>query len=593
VKRRINRILIVLLAVGALSACDTGESNNGRGIIGGSGDGGNNNGTDAGDTDPGDGTDDGATTDDGGGDGADGCQPETDQEMCERLDFECGELTDLDNCGNERTVDSCGDESQVCDEFQTCGGGGTEGQCGCTQTSCEAAGVLCGEIDDTCGGTLQCDAFCVDSIGSGANHNCAVGSGKIKCWGSGRDGQLGTGSTSNAKNPADVIGLNNDVRQVGPGSAHTCVLNNAEQILCWGENSRSQLGLGTTVGTNKATNPAISDNATEVVSGRVHSCALVNGGVQCWGGNDRGQLGDPSFQYTADVGLPNEVPSLNSGVTQLAAGKDHTCALMDSGEVRCWGDGRAGQLGNVIAPYLDTFSGIDDSTLAYGFQDGSADGFYREPVTIQGPDGSGTLSDVVQISAGAAHTCAVTSDNKLYCWGAMGDGLDCPDNFDHCTAFPDGQTPATSSAPTGLFRENSPNRINVKRYTNVQLDPWQVDPGLPVEEVSSGAHHICMRVTEPDSSKTNVYCTGRNIHGQVGDGSTNKWSTPQPIATDDVSGNIVRATQLALGGEHSCALADNNNVKCWGSNEDGQVGNSDLERDESYRPYDVKLNQTN
>ncbi|MGM0556669.1 MAG: RCC1 domain-containing protein [Myxococcota bacterium] len=583
---RIAKIAILLLALSAFAGCEQEGGNNGRGIIGG-GDSGNNGGTDAGDTtedSTSDADEDGATDDAGDAEGdvdPDACQPETDEDMCERLDFECGTLTDVDNCGDERTIDSCGDEATVCGEFETCGGGDTEGQCGCTKTTCDDEGVLCGEIDDTCGGTLTCDSFCVDSIGAGDNHNCAVGSGNLKCWGNGRDGQLGTGGTSNANNPADVVGLSNDVTQVGPGSAHTCILNNAEQVLCWGNNSQSQLGVGTTVSTSNATDPAISSNAQQVVSGRVHSCAIVSGGVECWGANDRGQLGDPNFQYSSLVGLPNAVPNLTSGVTQLAAGLNHTCALLDTGQVTCWGEGREGQLGDRILDNQRSFESVDGDW--YAFVRDTADGYFREPGVVNAAADT-PLTDVVQISAGATHTCALTSNDELYCWGALNSGEDCT-GFDVCSIFP-----AVSGLPTTTYRTGDPPRIDRERYNRVAIYPTQIDPGFAVQEVASGRDHICMRVDESDTAKTNVYCMGRNGSGQVGDGSTNKWDAPRPLATDG-DGNVLRATQISIGANHSCALADNNNVKCWGSNADGQIGNSDLQRDETLRPFDVKLNQ--
>src|SRR5690554_67936 len=94
----------------------------------------------------------------GGIEGQCGCTPDlTDEEHCANNAAECGELTIVDSCGEERVID-CGAEDQVCTLFDTCGGGGEENLCGCTPITCEEAQVMCGPIDDGCGGTAECDA---------------------------------------------------------------------------------------------------------------------------------------------------------------------------------------------------------------------------------------------------------------------------------------------------------------------------------------------------------------------------------------------------------------------------------------------------
>src|SRR5690554_3381929 len=136
-----------------------------------------------------------------------GCALPSVAELCAEHALECGETQVVDKCGAERILD-CGEESLVCaGEFDTCGGGGTENICGCTPTTCEENGTLCGQIDDGCGGTLTCNYFCVEDLSLGANHACALGSGKAKCWGSNSNGKLGDNSTTQRKEPVDVVGL--------------------------------------------------------------------------------------------------------------------------------------------------------------------------------------------------------------------------------------------------------------------------------------------------------------------------------------------------------------------------------------------------
>ncbi|MCA9621902.1 MAG: hypothetical protein KC731_22915 [Myxococcales bacterium] len=234
----------------------------------------------------------------------------------------------------------------------------------------------------------------VAAVDAGPSHVCAVSnSGQLKCWGEGAKGQLGDGQATTSSIPVTVALAN--VVGVGAGFDHTCAVDSTKTVSCWGDDNLGELGDGT-AGTQTNTPqpvPGISD-AVAVATGTNFSCAQhENGTVSCWGYNADGQLGTNAQVCGSCYEANSAVVPGVSGVTQVALGFRHACALLSTGTVSCWGDNASGQLGNGGAP-------IDAPT----------------PVAVTG------LTGVVAIGAGNDHTCAVVSDGTVYCWGANGDG---------------------------------------------------------------------------------------------------------------------------------------------------------------------------
>jgi alpha-tubulin suppressor-like RCC1 family protein len=233
----------------------------------------------------------------------------------------------------------------------------------------------------------------VVAISAGGDHTCAVTSaGDAKCWGFGGQGQLGTGNNSNASSPVNVVNFSSDVVSVAAGISFTCALTSGGGVKCWGQNNSGQIGIG--VLTVPVLSPVDVNGLTSGVSaiavGLGHSCAVLSGGgVKCWGGNGSGQLGDGS---TTDRLAPVDVGGL-AGVAGIAGGDNHTCALTTTGGLKCWGRNDDGELGDGTTTSSST------------------------PVDVVSLD-----PGVVAFDAGGAHSCAVTNYGAAKCWGNNGSG---------------------------------------------------------------------------------------------------------------------------------------------------------------------------
>lgn len=241
----------------------------------------------------------------------------------------------------------------------------------------------------------------VTATAGGDNFNCVLlSNGTAQCLGNNNSGELGNGSTTSSGTPVTVSGLSG-VTAIAAGDTHACAVVSGGTVKCWGYNYNGQLGNGSTSNSDvPVTVSGLSGAAIAIAAGGYHSCAIISGGtVQCWGANYGGQLGDGIFNnvsYPFGSTAPVAVSGL-SGAVAIAAGNEHTCALISDGTVQCWGNNEVGQLGN----------GTIDSSPPYGTD---------TPVTVSG------LSGVVAIAAGEWHTCALISGGTVQCWGYNADG---------------------------------------------------------------------------------------------------------------------------------------------------------------------------
>jgi alpha-tubulin suppressor-like RCC1 family protein len=258
----------------------------------------------------------------------------------------------------------------------------------------------------------------VSQISVGGSHTCALklddasdpgSGGKVWCWGSDGNGELGNGYTTDSSTPAQVVigplpgtAALDHVIQISAGGSHTCALSQGETVSCWGRNYEGQLGNGAlihTLGSDKSTPVSVVSltNVINISAGYGHTCAVLSTGsytISCWGANSYGQLGHGN---TTDSSSPVQVYTIGTtaltGASKVSAGSFHTCALLSSGNARCWGHNADGQLGNGTATANNPFAGQVNAS------------------------GSTALTGVSNVSAGSDHSCALLSTNTVDCWG--------------------------------------------------------------------------------------------------------------------------------------------------------------------------------
>jgi len=350
------------------------------------------------------------------------------------------------------------------------------------------------------------------SISAGGFHTCALTSGGgVRCWGLNDSGQLGDGTNVNNPAPVDVAGLSS-VIAVSAGGSHTCALTATGGVKCWGKNDLGQLGDGTNINRNVPVDvTGLSSGVAAISAGGFHTCAVMTtGGVMCWGRNNRGQLGDGTG---TDRNTPVAVSGLGSGIVAVAAGGGdsqggHTCALNPGGGVMCWGRNDFGQVG-------------DGST---------ADRFV--PVGV-----SGLSAGANAVGGGRYHSCAQTTAGGVKCWGwNIGGQL--------------GTGGSTSST------------------TPVDV----INLGSSAAGLSVGGMYGCVR-TNLDGAK----CWGYNSSAQLGDGSIgNNRTAPVDVLSAPGGPPLSGVVAIAAGGNisidaHTCVVTTQG-VKCWGINFAGQLG---------------------
>lgn len=388
-------------------------------------------------------------------------------------------------------------------------------------------------------------------VAAGGNHSCVLlTNSTTRCWGGNEYGQLGDGTTNSSSTPQTVRG-NESFVDIDAGLAHTCVIVNDATVRCWGHNNFGQLGDVTTDNANSPVIAAVQD-VRKLALGNSHSCALLgDGGGACWGRNEEGQLG---VGGTANSAMPLRVANLDAAL-DISSGADHVCVVRQDGTVWCWGSNRYGQLGfgevgpgvsiptqvpgilNAVAVGLgDNHScalTVDRTVWCWGWNNygQSGDALVDDKSIVQRPQQVTGVSDVVQLHVGGNHTCVLTQDANAFCWG---------DNFNGQLGDPTVTTPYKST----------PNVVSgITRFVSL----------------AAGGAHTCGLLQDGDT-----LCWGWNRFGQIGNGSsgiTRDVPEPAPVIA------LYDASIVAIAGSHMCARHGDGDVSCWGENATGQLGN--------------------
>lgn len=412
----------------------------------------------------------------------------------------------------------------------------------------------------------------VQDVALGNGHVCAIlTDNSLKCWGNNSSGQLGYGDTRSRGNASADMGDNllrvnlgngRKVKAVALGNGHTCALLDNGKLKCWGSNAQNQLGYGDTAdrGGTAATSGASLNTvdlgagrtALQVSTGLYHTCVLLdNKSVKCWGYNGLGQLGlgriDSTYGRTVNE-IGDKLPAVNLGAgkvpVKITAGGYTTCVQFEDKTTKCFGINTDGRLG------------IGEATNSRGTA--ATEMGDRLPSIMVGQS-----RQIDQIFPGYFGTCAKLSDGMFTCWGSNLNGEMCSGNTLPRGALSDDMgdnlRPIQAanalqindlSCSTGhccaLFSNNGAKcwgngnngRLGTINSSNQCDDPARSNDGLPFvnlgyllkpTRIFSGSTGSCVLF-----SNGRLKCWGSNNSGQTGIGSSDAVvpSTTQMMGDD-------------------------------------------------------------
>ncbi len=371
------------------------------------------------------------------------------------------------------------------------------------------------------------------SLGLGELHSCMIASDtSLHCWGNNGGGRLGLGNNTNNENsPLPVTWQDGSsgatARLIAAGGNHGCaVLSSAtESFACWGRNSAGQLGVGNTTNAGEwryfPNNVTIGNTSTTQISeislGNEWTCVISNNDVYCWGSNSDGQIGQGSSGGSVTTPtLLNLGPNVDA--VRIELGQNHACAISSDGDVYCWGKNNAGQV-----------NGGDPNTNDV-----------TSPSKILSAD-TNSGDEWADIALGDSHSCALSTNNSIFCWGKNDQGQ---------LGF------GNISASSAIIWE--PDNVS---------EQWDLSIAHPIA-IDAGLEHTCALL-----DNGSVFCWGNNGKGELGRGQintspSNSLATPEAVSFPQ--GTVI--SELNIGGRHNCAVDVSDNLYCWGHNNHGQLG---------------------
>ena len=328
--------------------------------------------------------------------------------------------------------------------------------------------------------------------------------------------------------------------QVSAGYQHTCALDTSGGVSCWGRNSEGQLGDGTT--TDRTTPVGVvglASGVASVAAGTDFTCVVTTaGGAKCWGSNLGGKLGVGGDGSPTPV----DVTGLTSGVAAIDTGDEHACVLTTAGGVKCWGSNVYGELGNGVI----------------------GSGFGPTPVDVVG-----LTSGVIAIATGPEHSCAVTSAGAVKCWGR---------NYE--SQLGDGGSETASGTPVDVVGLAS-GAVTIDAGSHEDDIDFLYRAGTCALTSAGGLK--CwgaeFESTAADVQGLTSGVTAVSLGGEGGGlallstGAVERFNGPlaSPYLAE-VNGLRAGIAGVTVGVFHQCALTTLGEVKCWGSNPRGELG---------------------
>lgn len=424
---------------------------------------------------------------------------------------------------------------------------------------------------------------------SEGEHTCAITTaGDLKCWGYNFNGQLGNGTTTDLLTPG-IIDSGTQYKMVSTGENHTCAITTMDELKCWGDNAQGQLGDGTT---NERSTPIVVDGGISYLSisaGRFSTCGITSGfALRCWGLNSNSQLGlgDTTNRLSPTVVDPGV------SYSSISLGYNHVCGIMQTTlQLKCWGSGTNGKLGNGSLVNRST-PGLVDMAVSFlsvelGFNHTCAVTSTNELKcwgnNNNGQLGDGSLTDrylpaivnpgvqYQRINSSNLRTCAITVGNRTQCWGS--------NTYNLVASEPTRQLTPRLINDSRIYQQISASRESTWGISEGQLFVWGLlmnnsigpiytlpkriqTPEIPAF-IAAGSDHQCFI-----STSKKLFCRGSNAFGQLGIGSISTYETDFLSVDASESYDLV-----SVGVEHTCAVTESQNVKCWGQNSSGQLGN--------------------
>ena len=392
-------------------------------------------------------------------------------------------------------------------------------------------------------------AASVEGMTAGFVHYCAWdANGQTYCWGRNQFGQTGAPPSETVVVPTAIGG--STFTKVEVSGQYSCGLNDDGEILCWGSNVSGELGL---TDVSIATTPTLvptGETMIDVSTGPGHACGIdESGSVHCWGRNFVGAV-DPGV-ITDEQLPPTEVSALSDPATRVVTGATTTCALIEGGEIWCWGYNAQGEIGRDVSVEAIIGPGAVDSDATF-----------------------------VDVSMTGHSVCALTDDAEVYCWGenrygAVGDGsfenrstpvaVQGNQQWESVSAGTSHSCGIDTEGETWCWGSNGFGEIGDRRSLN-RFDPEPVvGDGLRFDRLITGNFNVC----GVEHGGDEVYCWGRNDHSQHQQASPGHSSAPAPIGqwSPDV---------MALGDAFGCGIdldgGQAGPLRCWGSNGQGRLG---------------------